>query len=471
MRKNCMRSIAALSVAVTMLGMGMNVSAADEGLDKYVRMNVDVTYDMSDADYWINNYQGSIPADKVLHSQKKIAEINENNKNSITVGECTVSLFDIEDDTLDGSIVKALIDDEPYIPDPADCYLNGHTTTAEYWDSLRKKENAENIPDKVRVRYGFSTERSSLRTFPSYDFIGEDKEDRFYDVLVSSEYLPFRPLAVLHETADGNWYYVLFEGYAGWVHKNYVALCDSKEEWLERQSPDDFLIVTGREIRLQDDEWCRELSGQLLPMGTKLPLVPVSEAPEFINDRETTGCYIVKLPVRGEDGNIVDKYSLISITEDVHIGYLDYTSENLIRQSFKRFGDRYGWAGLGHSNDCSGITGEIYRWFGIELPRASSQLAAFEGQKTFDVTEYSDKQKVDLLKKLPAGSILFFKGHIMIYIGVVDDTPYCISATGTYCDADGNKLDSNSVIVTNMKKTYRADGETWLSHISKVVIV
>ncbi|MBQ5331035.1 MAG: SH3 domain-containing protein [Oscillospiraceae bacterium] len=462
------RITAVLAAAMSVLMLSSPVTyAAKADISDYVRMDEYVPFKMTDADFWID-LKGA--EEKKIYSRSSIDRLNEENRITFSIDGNTVSLYDLED-TIDGGIVRALVGMANTPSDPSAVYRKGKPTTSSYWRKLEEKRNMEGIEDEVQVQFGFSTKRSSLRAFPSYDFIGEDEGDRFYDVMVWSEFMPYMPLAVLHETADGEWLYVCFEGFSGWVHKDCVALCETKDEWLERADPEEFLVVTGREVRLQDDVENESLSGSLLPMGTKMPLVRIEDAPEFINDRETKGCYIVKLPVRGEDGYITDRYSLISIKEDVNIGYLDYTRENVVRQAMKLYGDRYGWAGMSHSNDCSGITGEIFRCFGIKLPRVSSDIGNYNGKKTYDVTEYPVKKKIRLLKKVPIGSVLFFKGHIMIFLGVYKDAPYCISAAGTYYDDSEKIYDTNSVLITNMNEVNRSDGDSWTEHLQKIVVI
>ena len=466
------RAVAAVCLALSMMtapaSLTVTASAAAPDINDYVRMDDMVSFDMTDAEFWIEN--STVDPNKTIHSKKNLPALRENNAPMIGYETGEFSIYDV-DGTLDGDIVRYFVGAAAVPDDPSAVYLRGKPTTSSYWEKLREKANYDAIPDTVDVKYGYSIIRSSLRAFPSYDFIGEDQSDRFYDVMVWSEFMPFAPLIVVHESTDGEWYYVMFEGFCGWVRKDCVAICEDKEDWLARKDPDEFLMVTGREVRLQDDVVNTSLSGSLIPMGTKLPLVKAEDAPEFINDRETKGCYIVKLPIRDSDGMIEDRYSLISIKEDVNIGYLPYTGANVVRQAFKLFGDRYGWAGVEHSNDCSGITDEIYRCFGIYLPRTSGDIAGFNGKKTYDVSEYSAKKKINLLSRLPIGTVIYFRGHIMIYIGVYNGDPYCISATGTYLDDDGKVYDTNSVIVTNMRTTHRADGQTWIEHAAKFIVV
>ncbi|MBQ5317143.1 MAG: SH3 domain-containing protein [Oscillospiraceae bacterium] len=453
----------ALALAV-MMCTGASAECAD--INDYVREPHNVSYAMTSPAYWTERTSGDI-----IRTPGQIAGFNE--ENPILLGDMSegdMSLYDLGD-TISGSRVRELVNGVTSPDDPSSCYVGGKPTTEAYWEGLKEKLNSDAVPDTVRIRYGFSTERASLRIYPSADFVGEDKGDRFYDVMVMSEYMPFQPLAAVHETADGEWLYVLFDGFGGWVQKKYVAFCESREDWLSRCEPDDFLVVTGREIRLQYDEKCKALSNQLIPMGTKLPLVKKKAVPRFINDRDTAGCYIVKLPVRNSDGMIADRYSLISVREDVNIGYLDYTDRNVLELAMKRYGDRYGWAGLGHSNDCSGVTGEIYRCFGIKLPRVSSQIAAVKGTKNYDVREFTDEQKTELLSTVPTGAVLYLKGHIMIYLGMKDGAPYCISAAGTYYDADGNVYDVNCVTINDMSETYRKNGNSWLTELAEIVVV
>ncbi|MBQ7990235.1 MAG: SH3 domain-containing protein [Oscillospiraceae bacterium] len=462
-------ALLALSMVLT---AAVQVNAA--GMSEYVRMNDGVSYSMTSPSFWINKYKSTAvfgdSEERILHTPDEIATLNRLNAQTESVGDSSISIYDIEGE-IDGSFVRSIFEQISAPSDPSSVFLGGKPTDQAYWDELIDNADMDNVPDTVEVKFGYSTARSSLRAFPSYDFIGEDKDDRFFDVMVYSEYMPFRPLVVVHESKDGNWYYVIFEGYSGWVNKRYVALCESREDWVERMEPEDFLVVTGRELRLQDDVRAPSLSGQLIPMGTRLPLVKKKDIPRFINDRETTGCYVVKLPVRKADGYITDKYSLISIKEDVNIGYLDYTSENVIRLAMKRLGDRYGWAGVNFSNDCSGMAGEIFRCFGIKLPRGSGQIAGYSNVNNVDVSEMTADEKREVLDDAAIGSLLWFKGHIMIYLGMHEGVPYCISATGTYVDGNENMMDTNSVIITNMERTYRANGETWLEDLGRVITV
>ena len=433
----------------------------------YVMMSEGVSAQMTESEYWTEAYYADREESPAL-TAAQIEKLNRKNRQTISYNGKNFSIFNLKP-TVSGKLVKSFVDVDT--PSPENGFKNGKPTTQEYWDELKANCNVDGIKSKVDIQFGISLKRDELYTFPCEDFIGEDEEDRFYNVITMSEFMPLLPLVVLHESADGEWYYVLFEGFGGWVRKENVAICKSKEDWLERADPENFLVVTGRELRIQDDVNNPQLSTEVFPMGTRIPLLKTSSKRRFVNDREVTNCYVVKLPYRRADGTVGDHYSLVSLKEDVHRGYVPYTYGNAVRLGMKLLGDRYGWGGAQHSNDCSGIIREIYNCFGIKLPRVTWQIAAASSSSTTDLTEMTHEERLDFFREMPIGSIIFFKGHVMLYLGMKDGDPYCISAVGTYCDKEGTMYDTNSVIISNMNTTYRANGDSWLDNVQSVIIM
>ena len=77
------------------------------------------------------------------------------------------------------------------------------------------------------------------------------------------------------------------------------------------------------------------------------------------------------------------------------------------------------------------------------------------------------KKKLDLIKKIPAGTLLYMDGHLMIYLGMVENEPYVISSCATYVapgDDSGTIQNAYGVFVSNME-LLRANGQTWLESI------
>lgn len=448
-----MKRVLALILVTSLVLAHMPGAMAD--ISQYVRFANGVTEDMLCADYWVSDH-----SDVVLMSQDQIAALPDND---------LIRLQKLADETNASQLRKDIQGLGSKNPDT--CFLNGEPVTQEYLDALMDNANVEGIPDALAIRYGYSVARASLRALPSNDFLGESAEDLFYDQLVQSECMPFLPVLVLHESKDGNWYFVWFYGFGGWIEKNKIALCSSRGNWLARQKQERFLLVTGRELRLNVDRGCEALSGLVLPMGTKLPLLTVEEIPESVSGRVPFNSYAVKLPVRGENGMIEDVIALVPMSDDVHIGYLDYTARNVLTQAFKLTGDRYGWAGLDYSNDCSGIVREIYRCFGIEVQRTASAQARMKMATIVDLAETTTEDKLALIAELNPGSLVFFPGHIMIYLGMKDNIPYVLSSVGSFATEDmeiGTVLSVNSVVINSLM-VHRKSGLTWLDSLTKLI--
>ena len=435
----------------------------------YVKIFSDVTPEMLKADYWISEEDN-----RILMNAEQIKEFNYTNRAIIKTKYGTeLPLFDEFGDTLDGDILREFLQEnaESAPEDPSRYYLNGSRTTRSYWNNLIELSNMDAVEDEIKIRYGYTVKRMTLRLFPTEDRVFDGASDRFFDFNLYSECMPFMPVMVLHESTDGEYLYVVFDSYSAWVRKDAVALCKDKDDWLARQSPEQWLVVTAREIRLGDDPHLESARDLVLPMGTYMELVPSSEAPSEINQRTTYCDYIVKIPTRDSSGMIDDEYVLIPVSDDVSAGFLPYTPANIVRQAFKLLGDRYGWGGDLRANDCTGIVREIYRCFGILMPRVGQ--SSVKGVCTTDMTDMNNDEKLAVISGLTPGSLLSFSGHIMIYIGTVDDIPYVISAVGTLVAPSPEATDKlhPRTVVLNSLYVRNTGFKTWLDIVKYAVSV
>ncbi|MBQ6017412.1 MAG: SH3 domain-containing protein [Clostridiales bacterium] len=426
----------------------------------FVRIVDGVSPEMMNPDFWISEDDNEL-----LMTSDEIAQFNYANRVHQKTGDgVQMPYFDECEDTLDGNILRAFLNENASMApkDPSKYYLNGNKTTKEYWDDLIKLSNIEGIPDEIEVRFGFTVKRMTLRLFPTEDRVFEDSSDELFDYMLYAECMPYMPVLILHESLDGEYLYVVFDSYASWVRKDAVAMCKDRDDWNDRQNPEHWLTVTGRELRLGDDPYVEAVRDLVLPMGTRMELILSSEAPSSISNRSTYGNYIVKVPTRGTDGFIKDEYVLIPISDDATIGYLPLTSANIVRQAFKLLGDRYGWGGDLRANDCTGITREIYRCFGVLLPRVGQSGST--GVYKVDMSDMSSEEKLEVIKDLAPGSLISMPGHMTIYLGTVDGIPYVISATGSFSvPAPGptETIHANTVIVTSIYVRLSSQ-KTWL---------
>ncbi len=438
----------------------MESAAAKEA--EYLTLASHTTPEMLEANHWLKRV---VKPDEIIMTQEEITRFNADKKGvfaefSKEGGTDILSKSDLE-----------IIVQELGAPD-YDCYLDGELIEQAYWDALLENRNAEAIQAQNQVRYGISVKRTAVRVLPTDDEISDKPEFRFFDELQNSSIMINEPVLVMHESKDGEWYYILTSYCGGWMHQEDIAVCHTQKEWLEAQPEDDFLLVTGDKLRLEYDPVNPVTSEYEMSMGSRFRLAKPEEFPASEEGRHAADNYIVKLPIRDEEGYLDYQCAYVQRGQDVRIGYLPYTRTNLLELAFKSDGDRYGWGGMYHARDCSQYMQELYRCFGIRLARNSSGQAA-TNCKTLNLAGMKDAQKYEVLELTPAGSILYFPGHIMMYLGEENGRYYVISSTGSFIDPEvpGTEAVPYQSVMVNDLSAIRKNGRTWIESLAKCKII
>lgn len=356
-------------------------------------------------------------------------------------------------------------------------YINGTAVkNAEYFGELLAAMRNTCYSGIREQQYAVCTTRANLRTWPTDDILGYSATDPD-DELQDSAVLVNEPFIIRQSCVAGGktFYWGYSNTYSGWVNAECFGLCQSRQEWLDAWKIDpekaDFLVVTQDKIFTEPAIQTPYSSNVRLTLGTILKLVPPERLNGNIGERYGWYNYAVYLPTRDANGKLVQQPCFIPKHEGVSIGFLPFTQKNLLDIAFSCLGDRYGWGGMLDSLDCSLYTRSLYRCFGFELPRDSTPQREFAARQ-LDVSQMSDKDKYKLFSTLPAGTLLYFKGHAMVYVGTVGEENYVISATGSVVDSEGGQdvKNVNSVILTPLS-VRRGSGNTWLQDISEVVLV
>jgi hypothetical protein len=458
------RFLAALLIAASLVS---TVPALGAGDGDYVTLMPDVKPEMLDANFWTAKIK--IPS-KVILTPAQIEELSRRGFEELE------SLNNLKEypETIDTGELRDKID----VPFPdGGLYIGSAAVTDAYWGRLRRNMNLGALDPDVKaetpVRFGLVTTRTNVKRFPVSDIITDEPGDIEYDELQETAAFVWEPVLVLHTSRDNRFYYCITQYYSGWILKGDIALCRTKDEWTDAQDFGDFLLVTGNSIKLDENPFYPKISGMELYMGNRLPLVPVSEQPQTLYGRQVLGNYVVKIPVRGTDGAALYEYLPVPVSEDVRIGYLPYTYRNVLTQLFKMQGDRYGWGGMRGARDCSALTQELYRCFGIYLPRDSSRQAAYVGHR-IDLAGKTTGEKSAILKsQAKPGDILHFPGHIMVYLGEHGGKHYVMSAAGgygVYSESEEDYVYSTTrSVYINTLDIKRASGISWLESLTTVV--
>ena len=359
--------------------------------------------------------------------------------------------------------------EESEVPEET-CYVEGEEVGESYWDSLIDKENLDEIEDSNPVRYGFVTDRAPMKGFPTDDVIYTGDRFTFYDENQMSSILLGEPAIAAHTSSDGKWLFIITQACTGWVPADSVALAKDYKSWEQDYEPEHFLVVVEDEINLEYDPEDKDVSEKQMTMGTRLPLVPIQEHPVSSEGRQAFGNYLVKVPCADKKGNLKWKYAFVPVSRGVHEGYMELTGRNILTVAFDALGNRYGWGGMFEARDCSLYIMEIYRCFGIILPRNTTGLREMKSE-TIDMEEMPDSDKENALDRVPAGSIICMQSHAALYLGKDQDEYYTISsAAAPIPDGMEERVDVQSVVINDLN-TKRKDNQTWLSHILAVKMI
>lgn len=81
-------------------------------------------------------------------------------------------------------------------------------------------------------------------------------------------------------------------------------------------------------------------------------------------------------------------------------------------------GQKYGWGGMYENRDCSAFIRDILGNFGLYLPRNSFAQAQYgTHQIKLDDLSVKEKEKIIIQNATPFASVIWLKGHIMLYLG------------------------------------------------------
>lgn len=341
--------------------------------------------------------------------------------------------------------------------------------TEDDYDRYTASLDLVRLPDTIAVRFGMIVERTAMRTWPNDEVVYKSRETIDLDRFQENGLFPSDAVAVLHESADGKWVFAQSYNYAAWVRKDKIAIGDRAEVLAYRQA-DPFLIIAGNRAHTNFTPETPAVSEVRLEMGARLPLIDPEDVDHNVDGQHPAASYIVRLPTRTEKGKLEFRHALIARNQDVHLGYMPYTRRNLLHQAFKFLGERYGWGHSYNARDCTGLVLEVFKTFGFAMPRNSMQQGFSDiGENVRFPIDAPAEEKLAALAGADVGDLLYSTGHVMLYLGCVDDEHYVIhDLTGSgWIDDKGNfrKGAINSVSVTPLRKIHASPEATYFDQL------
>lgn len=253
------------------------------------------------------------------------------------------------------------------------------------------------------AKKGITIRNTHLRALPMDGVI-------FYNPSRAGEGFPFdynqnssikinTPLFISHFSQDRLWAFVESSVALGWIKIQDIAFVD--EHFIQEFQTGDYYI----NIKDKNGIYTKGFIQDSIELGT---ILPKNDKGFLIAHKDYSHKAILSY--------IDDNHNLKKMP-------IEFNMENIKLISSELIGQKYGWGGLYGHRDCSAMTKDFYAPFGIFLQRNSGD------QKNDGI--YLDIKKMDKKSKkqyildnaIPWMTLVYMKGHIMIYIGSQNGEP------------------------------------------------
>jgi len=432
--------LGSLSLAATLAATPAATLAAHEGVQaaepqpaaaEFATDVPGISEAMLSADFWI----ARLGDDRTRMTPEQIRDFNAA---SFARGE-PLNDLDNYPAQLERARVLALIDGTSRLPQAARYYADGRRVPDKDLQALQASLARDAVPAEVAVRWGLVVQRASMRGFPSATPIYKAPDDLDLDRLQETGVFPGQRVALLHESADHQWWFAVNYHYAAWVPKSAIAVGERAQiqSWLAQPRR---LVVTGAQVETNFNPEDPRSSRVQLDMGVSLPLLSARDVGFSVHGQNPYASHIVSLPVRDADGRLEFAPTLIARGRDTRVGPLAYRPSQVLRQAFKFLGERYGWGHDYDARDCTGFVGDVYKSFGFLMPRNSGQQGHGKYAPTQFFSDGDAAARATALQRLRVGDLIYIPGHVMMYIGSIAGEPYVIhDVTGlSYFKGDGS---------------------------------
>jgi cell wall-associated NlpC family hydrolase len=246
--------------------------------------------------------------------------------------------------------------------------------------------------------------RSSLRALPTQDAHFNSRQQAVsghpFDNLQATAVMVNTPVFISHTSRDKKWVWAETGYYFGWMRAQDAAALPAG--FLQSWETGRYAVIVRDKTPLYDAQ------GRFLfqvSLGTIFPLAGEGEANVEI-----------LVAVAEEDRAVLKK---VTVSKDAAAAKpVPMTPAQMARMANELIGEPYGWGGLNGHRDCSAMLRDLFAPFGIWLPRNSTEQA-LEGGMFIDLSGQPAEQKeIQIVSRgVPYLTLLWRKGHIMLYIG------------------------------------------------------
>lgn len=206
------------------------------------------------------------------------------------------------------------------------------------------------------------------------------------------------PVLITHFDKSKRFAHIQTEFVYGWIEVSHLAFVSAKQA-KQLASMKDFVVPKSDEIIVTD--W----RGNYLTQARVGKIFALASRDKI---------WVYK---RQSDGKLRIEKTRIN-AQEFDAFPLNFSQRKVAQYINELIGRQYGWGGMYEERDCSSFIRDIFTNFGLYLPR-NSYAQGHYGTRQIDLASVSSSQKEQVLfsNATPFGSVLYLKGHIMLYLG------------------------------------------------------
>lgn len=276
-------------------------------------------------------------------------------------------------------------------------YLENYKLASKEW--FNKQIDNSNMKEYNRVlKKALLTKNSDFKLFPTNSKL-------FFNPKKAGEGFPFdynqntrvkinTPVLISHYSKDKAWAFVESNYVLGWVRIDNLLIVN--EKIIKEYQDSELHIIIKEGFEIFDSNFSEDLKiGTLFPKLGKNYLIASNKGIKRVKINKDK---ISKFP-------------------------LDINSKNITKISNRFINEPYGWGGANNHRDCSSFTQDFFSSFGIYLKRNSE--AQTKLHKYIDLSALSNDEKKAKIKNKGIAflTLIYLKGHIMLYIGTFNNEP------------------------------------------------
>ena len=268
---------------------------------------------------------------------------------------------------------------------------------------LQRNADLEGYPNAPAR--GITTRNTNLRDLPTnsphFTSANGDSSAWPFDNLQRSSVPAGTPVFVCHFSADKAWALVETSFTYGWMPAEDFARVN--EDFAKTWESGRYAVI------LRDSTSVLDRNGRFLVKASVGHLFPFSAA--------QNGKIQISVAVADQNRQAVIRQGFVP-AEAAAAKPLRFTPANAAKIANEMIGEPYGWGGLYGRRDCSAMTRDFFTVFGIWLPRHSEDQVKEAGAYiNLRGLSPEEKERIIMEKGVPYLSLLWRKGHVMLYIG------------------------------------------------------